>query len=325
MEQDGILITGARGLLGRALMECLRGDGRRVLGVDLPPADLSSPDILAADLVDRDALFAICTQNGIGRIIHCGGISGRSVARDDPLLTINTNVIGTANVFEAARRFGIARVVLCSSGSVYGRLDADVVREDAVLRPVNAYGASKVASEAIVHAYAADWRVDGIALRLFQVFGPGRTTRCNIKAMVKAALEGQTARLPHGPQTRCQYIYVSDAVDALASALDARHPAARVYNVSGGTSLTLGEVAGIAAQVLTGLRVAFGDDPSGEEYCLREIDLSAAKRDLDFAPRVSLAEGIRAYADWMRQARSGGSIDQTGGRRSYHGVARSKA
>lgn len=325
MERDGILITGARGLLGRALLARLRGEGRRVLGVDLPAVDPEFPDIHAADLLDRDALFDMCAQNSIGRIVHCGGISGRAVARDDPILTINTNVIGTANVFEAARTFGIERVVLCSSGSVYGRLDADIVREDAALRPVNAYGASKVASEAVLHAYAADWGVDGVALRLFQVFGPRRTTRCNIKTMVKAVLEGRIARLPHGPETCCQYIYLSDAVEALALALDAKRPAARVYNVSGGTSLTLREAARIASEVLTGLRVEFGDDPSGAEYCLREIDLSAAKRDLGYAPRVGLAEGIRTYADWMRETCTSSPPDQTGGRRSCHDVACSKA
>jgi nucleoside-diphosphate-sugar epimerase len=73
-----------------------------------------------------------------------------------------------------------------------------------------------------------------------------------------------------------------------------------IYNIAGGTSLTLKEVAETAASVLPGLRVEFGDDPAGSEYCLRNIDISAAIEELGYRPKFTLAAGIAAYADWMR-------------------------
>jgi UDP-glucuronate 4-epimerase len=296
-----ILITGANGLLGHALTRRLRRHGRMVVGIDRTKPEGDDTDILVADLLDLDAIFDVCARHAVEKIVHCGGVSGRAVSRDDPLGTIQTNVMGTANVFEAARKFQIERVLVCSSGSVYGRNDDDPVREDSASKPLNAYGASKVASEAIMNAYAEDWKVTGLALRFFQVFGPRRTTRCHIKTMIQAALEGKPAFISHGPETRCQYVYVEDAVDALAAAIDARDLPARIYNISGGTSLTLRQVADIVSGVMPGLKVQFGNDPAGGEYRLRNIDLSAARRHLGFVPRYSLAAGVAAYAESLKE------------------------
>src|SRR5205085_10936901 len=132
-------------------------------------------------------------------IVHAGGISGRSVQRQDKIAPIAVNVVGTAVVFEIARKLAVRRVVLCSSGSVYGLSDRDPVTEDAPLVPVNSYGASKVASEAILHAYAAASGLDGIALRIFQAYGPFRRTACTIKTMIEAALAGTTAKIRYRP------------------------------------------------------------------------------------------------------------------------------
>jgi UDP-glucuronate 4-epimerase len=296
-----ILITGANGLLGHTLMLRLRREGRKVVGIDRTKPDGEDADVFVADLLDLHAILDVCARHEVRKIVHCGGVSGRAVSRDDPLGTIRTNVLGTTNVFEAARKHHVERVLVCSSGSVYGRIDDDPVRENALLQPLNAYGASKVASEAVMHAYAEEWRVDGLALRFFQVFGPRRTTRCHIKTMIEASLKGQPAFIAHGPETRCQYVYIEDAVDALASAIDARRLPARIYNISGGTSLTLQQVADIASRVIPGLKVRFGDDPTGSEYRLRDIDLSAARRDLGFVPRYSLAAGVAAYAEALKE------------------------
>jgi len=249
---------------------------------------------------DADAIHELCRSSGVDRIVHAGGISGRSVQRDDKTAPIAINVMGTAAIFEVARRVSARRVVLCSSGSAYGLCDLDVVTEDAPLVPVNGYGASKVASEAILHAYAAESGVDGIALRIFQAYGPFRRTACTIRTMVEAAIDGTTAKIRYRPDARCQFVYIDDVVAALMAALSVTRNTRRIYNVTGGTSLTLDEVATIARKVLPGLSVEFGDDPLSREYCLRRIDISAAERDLDYVPKVGLTEGIAAYAERLR-------------------------
>jgi nucleoside-diphosphate-sugar epimerase len=294
-----ILITGAAGFIGAALGQRLIDAGERVVGIDVVTADKSPFPCVVTDVRDAEAIYELCRSSGVDRIVHAGGISGRSVQRDDKTAPIAVNVMGTAAVFEAARRLSVRRVVLCSSGSAYGLCDLDPVTEDAPLVPVNSYGASKVASEAILQAYAAESGVDGIALRIFQAYGPFRRTACTIKTMVEAATDGTTAKIRYRPDARCQFVYMDDVVAALTAALSVTQHARRIYNVTGGTSLTLAEVATIASAVLPGLSIEFGDDPLSREYCLRRIDISAAERDLGYVPKVGLADGIAAYAEGL--------------------------
>lgn len=311
MPGDTTLITGAAGLLGRALALRLSAGGAPVVGIDRAAAPGDGPfPIVPGDVTDAECLADVVCRFDVGRIVHCGGVSGRAVGRDDPAETIRVNVMGTARVFDAARRFEVARVVLCSSGSVYGTTSRSPVVEDMPLAPVNAYGASKVGAEAILQAYAEDWGIDGVALRIFQVFGPRRRTRCHLKMMIEAALSGRPALIPHRADSRRQYVYIDDAVAALAAALDRPGLPLRAYNIAGGTSLTLRQVAATVAEVLPGVEVRFGDDPQSDEYTLGTIDQAAAARDLGFAPEFTLADGIRAYARWLRER--GASSDSGG-------------
>src|SRR3984893_834184 len=300
MSSGAILITGAAGFIGSALGRRLTAAGERIVGLDVVPADDALFPCVVNDVRDVEAIDDLCTAFDVDRIVHAGGISGRSVERRDKNAPVAVNVTGTATIFEAARRHGVRRGVLCSSGSVYGSSDRDPVTEDSPLIPVNSYGASKVGSEAIMHAYAAESGVDGIALRIFQAFGPGRRTRCSIRTMVEAALDGRVATIAYREDARCQYIYIDDVAQVRCAALYAGPTPQRVYNVSGGSSLTLAEVANIAARILPDLSVQFGDDPLSREYSLKQIDISAAKRDLGYVPKIGLAEGIAAYVNYLR-------------------------
>lgn len=295
-----ILITGSAGFLGRALARRLMASADDVIGLDRIAAEELSRGTIIADLVDAAAVLEAFERVRPRTVFHLGGISGRAVSRDEPWMTVRTNVMGTANVLEAARTVGRARVVVSSSGSVYGASTADPVQEDLPLVPLNAYGASKVGAEALVHAYGEDWGVDAVALRIFQVYGPQRATRCHLKMMLQGALAQRPAEISHRADSRRQYIYVDDAVDALLTAASARTLSRRTYNISGADSLTLAEIAAIVAQVFPGFEARFGNDPLSREYCLGAIDMTAARRDLRFDPRVGLRLGLTMYADWLR-------------------------
>ncbi|MFC7397377.1 inositol monophosphatase family protein [Chelatococcus sp. GCM10030263] len=290
------------GFLGRALAARLAQRGDVVIGIDLDAPD--PPEVLAAfsggDIRNPDLMPSLCRRFSVNQIVHGGGVSGRRVNRDNPRDTLDINIGGTINVVEAARICGVRRVVLCSSGSVYGASTRDPVAETDLLVPLNFYGASKVAGEAILDAYRSQWAVDGVSLRIFQAYGPGRTTRCNIKIMVEAGLAGDAAVLDNDATSRWQYLYVNDVVDALVGALDRPNLPERAYNISGGTSLTLGEVAEIARSVLPKLRVDFAAAVAPQEYVLRNVDMHRAARDLGYSPRIDLGEGIARYAASLR-------------------------
>lgn len=299
-----ILVTGASGLIGHALATRLQAEGRNVIGLDRrpPPGGRAAFSFVEADLNDTHRLYAAVRGREPGGIVHCGGVSGLMVARDNPFLICETNILGTAQVFELARLVKPGRVIFCSSISAYGHQDVDgVVTEDTPMRGRTTYGASKIAGEAILQAYADEHGVDGIALRFTHVYGPGRETQCFVREMIQDALARRASRLPHARRSRRQYVYVTDVVDAIALALDAEALPRRAYNIGPGRQHTLGEVADAVRGVMGPLDVSFDDANDPREYQCGTLDITAAGRELGWRPKIDLSAGIAAYAQFLRR------------------------
>jgi nucleoside-diphosphate-sugar epimerase len=289
--------------LGRSVSERLAAAGRVVVGMDQSrPQEPPSFDFVQADLNDIHRLYDTLSKHAVGSIVHCGGISGRVAAGDNPFALLETNVRGTAVIFEAARNSGISRVVFCSSAAAYGNNVPPILTEEQPLHATTVYGASKACGEAILRAYHAQYGLDGVALRIFQVFGPRRTTECYIRIMIENALRGKGTQLAQAATARRQYVYVDDVVDAILLALDRPNLPRLAYNVAGESSLALSEVAEIVASIVPGVRVGFGADAAGDQYRIQKVDLSVAHRELGYYPKVTLREGIARYAEWLKRA-----------------------
>jgi len=298
-----ILVTGASGLIGHAVTTRLHAAGRNVIGLDRRPprAGRDAFPFVEADLNDVHRLYAAVRGREPAGIVHCGGVSGLMVARDNPFLICETNIRGTAHVLELARLVGTRRVIFCSSISAYGHQGVDgVVTEDTPMVGRTTYGASKIAGEAILQAYAEEHGVDGIALRFAHVYGPGRETQCFIREMITDALARRASCLPHARRSRRQYVHVADIVDAIVLALDAETPPRRAYNVGPGRQHTLAEVADAVRGVMGTLEVAFDEDRDPREYRCGTLDITAAARDLGWRPKIDLPAGIAAYAQFLR-------------------------
>jgi len=299
-----ILVTGASGLIGHALATRLQAEGRNVLGLDQRPprAGPASFSFVEAELNDTHRLYAAVRGREPAGIVHCGGVSGLMVARDNPFLICETNILGTAQVFELARLVKPGRVILCSSISAYGHQDVDgIVTEDTPMRGRTTYGASKISGEAILQAYAEEHGVDGLALRFTHVYGPGRQTQCFIRTMIEDALAKRPSHLPHARHSRRQYVYVTDVVDAIVLALDAESLPRRAYNVGPGRQHSLGEVADAVRGVMGPIDVAFDDATDPREYKCGTLDITAAGRELGWRPKIDLTAGITAYAKFLQQ------------------------
>ena len=298
-----ILVTGASGLIGHALATRLQTEGQNVIGLDRrpPPGGRASFSFVEADLNDTHRLYAAVRGREPAGIVHCGGVSGLMVARDNPFLICETNILGTAQVFELARLVKPRRVIFCSSISAYGHQDVDgIVTEDTPMRGRTTYGASKIAGEAILQAYAEEHGVDGLALRFTHVYGPGRQTQCFIRTMIEDALAKRPTHLPHARRSRRQYVHVSDVVDAIVLALDAEAPPRRAYNIGPGRQHSLGEVADAVRGVMGPLDVAFDEVNDPREYKCGTLDITAAGRELSWHPKTALTAGIAAYAGFLR-------------------------
>ncbi|MBN9070359.1 MAG: NAD(P)-dependent oxidoreductase [Rhizobiales bacterium] len=294
---ETVLLTGAAGLIGRYLHRMLRERGDTVIAIDR----LGSDDIVSCDLSEVHRLHELA--GAASAVVHCGAISGPMVARDNPYLIVQSNIVGTANILELARIRKMRRVVYCSSVSAFGDTPEglDLVPEDVVLRPSSVYGASKAAGEHLLEGYRLQHGVDAVSLRPGWVYGPGRTTDCAIRTMIEDAQAGRETRFPFGRDFHRQYVHVQDVADAILLALDAEKLPRRSYTINGGTYLTLGEVADIVRKVLPSARIEMGAGADPIDDLQARFDLSAAERDLGFKPKVTLEDGIRSYAVWLAE------------------------
>ncbi|MBS76188.1 NAD-dependent epimerase/dehydratase family protein [Variovorax sp.] len=295
-----VLVTGAAGLVGRALARRLADQRRAFIALDrVASITEDGIEIVGCDLGDVHRVHALARQ-GIDAVVHCGAFSGPMVARDTPHAMVQVNIVGTANMLELARVHEARRFVYCSSTSAYGVVrSAMPVTEDCLLRPASLYGASKVASEYITTSYAQQYGLSATSVRLSWVYGPGRTTDCVVRTMIEDALAARPTRMAFGSDFPRQYIYVDDAVDSLLAALDAESLPRTTYNVTGNTRVTLGELAELVRGVFPNADIVLQQGPDPVDEFQDRFSIEAAQRDLGYEPRVSLEQGIRSYAEWI--------------------------
>jgi UDP-glucuronate 4-epimerase len=295
-----ILVTGAAGLIGRSVAAQLRARGDQVVAIDRAASGSGETAVQDCDLRDVHRLHALAAATPLDAVIHCGAHSGPMVARDNPYDLVQVNVVGTANVLELARIAKLRRFVNCSSVSAVGDTGAGPVGEDVPLRPSTVYGATKLAAEKITTAYAQEHKLDTVSLRLSWVYGPNRTTTCILRQMVADALAGRPTRTPDSADAYRQYIHADDAAAALICALDAKRLPQRVYNVTGDDYRTMSEIAELVRRILPEADITLGPGPDPNDDTQQRFDISAARRDLGYAPRITLEQGIRAMADTLR-------------------------
>ena len=295
-----ILVTGAAGFLGSALANRLAADGHAVRGLD----DLSAgdPSRLSArvlftrgDVNDRPKLWTLL--NDVECVYH---LAARVSVPESVLYPREYNAVnvgGTVSVMEAMRDAGVRRVVFVSSGAVYGEQGSIPLVESQAPDPRSPYAVSKLSAEYYVHTIGVLWGIETVALRVFNAYGPGQPLPAAhapvIPRFLKQALNGASLVIHgDGSQTR-DFIYVDDVVEALVAAATAQSVDRRVINVGSGRPTSIYELAQLVSQT-----AGQGAEPllTRAEYggvSRMQADLTLAAAKLGFAPRVSLAEGLR--------------------------------
>jgi GDP-4-dehydro-6-deoxy-D-mannose reductase len=236
-----IWITGAGGMMGSHLLEKLTAGGHDVLGTYYKPTmdlkEINDFPLQEVDVTDWCSVFDSLEHLKPDLIFHLAAQSYPTVSWERPVETISTNVIGTINVFEAARRLGLkSRIVVACSSAEYGLVaEEDVpIKEDRELGPLHPYGVSKVAQDLLAYQYYQNYGIDTVRARIFNCTGT-RKTNDALSDFVR-----RTVELERHPEH--QVLRVRDLNRGLI-ALAERGKPGKVYNVSGDTAYWIGDVA----------------------------------------------------------------------------------
>lgn len=299
-----ILVTGGGGFLGQTLLSELHARDRTAVSYDRRAREDDRRDGLKyvqGDLNDLPSLLDTIDRFSVTEIIHTAAISHPFFSREIPYQTVVTNALGTTNVFEAARLKRIRRVVNFSSECAYGNNDElDKVTEDAPLNPTTPYGATKVFTEKLAAVYNSLYDMRIVSLRPGWIYGPGQFMQCYLKTMLRNAIDGTPTREESGREYRFQYVHVIDVARASILALKADTSKYGVFNVTADDQRSYAEVAALVKKQFPDARIELG--PGTIDVLDRNgpFDQTRAREVLGYVPSVSLAQGVAAYADWLR-------------------------
>ena len=306
------LVTGTAGFIASHVASLLLDQGATVRGIDaftdyyprpLKEANLSTlagrPGFSfvegALERVDMDALL-----EGVTHVFHFAAQAGvrRSWGRDFQHYTIN-NIEATQRLLEAIVPRPIERVVYASTSSVYGDLAPIPMREDARVQPISPYGVTKLAAEQLCFLYHVNHGVKTVALRLFTVYGPRQRPDMGFHRFLTAAHHGDPITVyGDGEQTR-DFTYVGDVAQAASRAASQGVPG-RVYNIGGGSRVSVNEVLRLVEHVVGHPVVIAREGPQPGDMRDTFADTSLARAELGFEPKTPLAEGLAAEYAWLK-------------------------
>jgi NAD dependent epimerase/dehydratase len=309
-----VLVTGAAGFIGSYLVEALarrdinvrafiRYTSRSDLG-NLRYLDtglLSKVEIIRGDLRDPGAVLT--AMRGCDTVFHLGALIAIPYSYVHPREVIETNVLGTLNVMEAARITAPTRVVHISTSEVYGTARFVPITEEHPLQGQSPYSASKIGADKVAESFARSFDVPVVTVRPFNTFGPRQSARAVIPTIVMQALYRDSVRLGSTSPTR-DFTFVTDTAAGMIAAADAAGDWVEV-NLGTGFEISITALAqrivslvGRAIPVIANESVRLRPPRSEVDRLLAD---NRRARDLfDWTPEVSLDEGLDRVIHWIR-------------------------
>jgi nucleoside-diphosphate-sugar epimerase len=309
-----ILVTGGLGLIGHHVVNRLQDQGHIVSIMDtvtnygiISETELNHlieqrikkiklDGYYKYDVSDREKVNKVFDIEQPEIVIHMASFPRQKVVNANPALGSRVMSEGLLNLLEASNAYDVRKFIYISSSMVYGDFTNDV-KEDAICKPQGQYGIMKLAGEWLVRDYTRRTNLTHTIIRPSAVYGPLDVEDRVISKFLLTAMSGGTLKV-NGSTETLDFTYVDDAADGIVAAALSDNTDNKTYNITKSHAVTLYEAAQMAVK-LAGkgtieLREKDADFPSRGA-----LDITAAKTDFNFAPKVDVAEGFANYYNWL--------------------------
>jgi UDP-glucuronate 4-epimerase len=311
------LITGGAGFIGSHVCERLLQDGHAVWAFDdlntfYDPQlkrrnirelqSLAKPfEFVFGELGDRYALQELFASVAFDQVIHLAARAGVRPSLEEPALYQRVNVEGTVNLLEVARKHKVSKVTIASSSSVYG-VNAKVpfAESDPIFTAISPYAASKLACEALGHVYHHVYGMDIVMLRFFTVYGPRQRPDLAIHKFTRLLSSGKPIPVFGDGSTARDYTYIEDILEGVM-ACTRREFGYEIFNLGESQTVPLSRLIELLENAL-GCKAIIDRQPAQPgDVPLTCADITKAKKQLGYAPRVKIEEGIPRFVDWFKK------------------------
>ena len=314
------LVTGGAGFIGSSLADFLLKKDYKVVVIDnfcdfYDPSikrnnvkdNLDNPNykLYEIDLRCKSDVEKVFRENKIDVVIHLAAMAGVRPSIENPILYQEVNCIGTQNLLEVMKEYGVKNLVMASSSSVYGNNKKVPFKEtDIVDYAISPYAATKKSNEVMTHVYHKLFNMNVIMLRFFTVYGPRQRPDLAINKFTRLMLNDEEVTMFGDGTTSRDYTYIDDIVSGIYSSINYVLNNKDVYeivNLGNSSPISLKEMINTIAEVLD-------KEPKIKEMPMQQgdvnityADISKAKEMLNYDPKTPFKEGIEKFVKWYKE------------------------
>lgn len=311
-----VLVTGADGFIGSHLVEKLHEKGARVKALSyynsfnswgwldcLAPDVLKNIEIVSGDIRDPDFVRGIV--RGAEVVFHLAALIAIPYSYAAPDSYVQTNVTGTLNVVQAAREFGVSKVVHTSTSEVYGTARYVPIDEKHPLQPQSPYSASKIGADMIAMSFHNSFGTPVAVIRPFNTFGPRQSMRAVIPTIIVQALKGFKELKLGALSPLRDFNYVKNTVEGFIKVAESNKTVGEVVNIGSGEEHSIGDTAALIKRI-TGakFRIVCENErvrPPKSEVERLLADTSKAKKLVGYEPPFTFEEGLAETVEWFKK------------------------
>ena len=311
-----IVLTGCAGFIGHRVASLLLDQGHQVYGADrLGDSRLAKLQEWRLDsLLERPGfgfhradvtgqqdfrrLFERIVQSGpVTAVVNLAALAGVRASVENPRAYYDVNVLGTLNLLELCREYGVGKFILASTSSVYGAEADGSVSEDAdSSHPLSPYAASKKAAETLLHSYYHLHGIDAVALRYFTVYGPAGRPDMSVFKFIRAIAEGEPITVFGDGTQRRDFTYVDDIAYGTVAALGVT--GYETINLGYGSPVAVNKVIGLIEEAVGNSAIIEYQERHAADSLITWADTCRAREALGWTPVVGIEEGIRRTIEW---------------------------